>query len=83
MGTDKNLKYSLQHLDKFYLRHYINRDISNSEFEACFFSDRNNFAISHPVSKKAWGILGVEFLQRYYAQPFTEFDLDITYYKQA
>ena len=81
-GPYKNLKYSLQHLDKFYLRHYINRDISNSEFEACFFSDRNNFfAISHPVSKKAWGILGVGFLQRYYAQPFTEFDLDITYYK--
>ena len=36
-GSYKNLKYSLQHLDKFYLRHYINRDIGNNELEACYF----------------------------------------------
>ena len=81
-GSYKNLKYSLQHLDKFYLRHYINRDIGNNELEACYFSDRNNsISLTHRISQRSWGALGVGFLQRYYNQPFTEFDLDITYLK--
>ena len=81
-GTYKNFKYSINHLDKFYLRHYINKDISNSMLEACYFSDRDQSAsLTNRFTKNSWGTLGVGFLQRYYTRPFTEFDLDITYYK--
>ena len=81
-GAYKNVKYSINHLDKFYLRHYINKDISNSMLEACYFSDRDqSVALSHRFTKYSWGTIGVGFLQRYYTKPFTEFDLDIIYYK--
>ena len=81
-GSYKNLKYSLNHLDKFYLRHYVNRDIGSSALEACYFSDRDNSIIlTHRLSRRSWGSMGIGLLQRYYTRPFTEFDLDIPYIK--
>jgi len=81
-GAYRNVKYSINHLDKFYLRHYINKDISNSMLEACYFSDRDQSAsLTNRFTKNSWGTIGVGFLQRYYTRPFTEFDLDINYYK--
>ena len=79
-GSYKNLKYSLRHLNNFYLRHYINRDISTNNLEPCKFSDRDQIVlITQKISKYIWVNFGSGYLQRYYAKPFTEFDLDILY----
>ena len=81
-GSYKNIKYSLRHLDRFYLRHYTNRDISNDKLSPCLFTDRNqSLMLSQRISKLSWMNFGGGYLQRYYSKPFTEFDLDIVYYK--
>ena len=81
-GSYKNIKYSLRHLDRFYLRHYTNKDISNDQLSPCLFTDRNqSLILSQRVSKRSWVNFGGGYLQRYYSKPFIEFDLDIVYYK--
>ena len=81
-GSYKNLKYSLKHLDNFYLRHYIDRDVSTNSLEACYFSDRDQtISLTRRSSKYSWISTGIGYLQRYYSKPFTEFDLDIIYLK--
>ena len=79
-GSYKSLRYSIRHLNDFYLRHYINRDISTNNLEPCKFSDRDQIVlITQKISKYIWVNFGSGYLQRYYAKPFTEFDLDILY----
>ena len=69
-------------MNEFYLRHYINRDVSVRDLEACFFSDRNQaLSITHRISKPLWITISTGYLQRYYERPFTEFDLDIVYFR--
>ena len=81
-GSYKNFKYSLRHLNKFYLRYYIDRDISTNALDACYFTDRNQYlTLTHRLSKFSWINIGTGYLQRYYTKPFTEFDLDILYFK--
>ena len=81
-GSYRNIKYSIRHLDEFYLRHYIDRDISVSDLAACVFTDRNqNVTLTHRLSKLIWINISPGYLQRYYSRPFTEFDLDIVYLK--
>jgi len=81
-GSYKSIKYSVRHLDKFYLRHYVDRDISTDALAACLFTDRNqSVTLTERFSKKVWINLGAGFLQRYYEKPFSEFDLDIVYLK--
>ena len=81
-GSYKHIKYSIRHLNDFYLRHYIDRDVSSSNLEPCKFSDRDQSALlTSRISKHLWLNLGMGYLQRYYAKPFTEFDLDIIYFK--
>ena len=81
-GAYKNLKYSVRHLNNFYLRHYINRDISTTQFEPCLFTDRNqSLQLTQKIMKRLWINIGGGYLQRYYKKPFAEFDLDITYVK--
>ena len=81
-GSYQNIKYSLRHLDSFYLRHYVNRDVSTETQSPCAFTDRNqSIALTHRISKRYWVNLGVGYLQRYYDKPFTEFDLNINYVK--
>ena len=81
-GSYKNIKYTVRHLDDFYLRHYINRDVSNSEASPCLFSDQNQkITITYLVHKPYWANFSIGYLQRYYKIPFTEFDLDILYFK--
>ena len=81
-GSYKSLRYSLRHLNDFYLRHYIDRDISLNKLEPCKFSDHNqSVLITQRISKQIWANLGSGYLQRYYGKPFTEFDLDILYLK--
>ena len=55
-GSYKNIKYIARHLNRYYLRHYIDRDVSTNSLS-----------------------FGFGYLQRYYDNPFTEFDLDIYY----
>ena len=51
-GSYRNIKYSVRHLDEFYLRHHIDRDISVSDLAACVFTDRNqNITLTHRLSK--------------------------------
>ena len=79
-GSYRNLKYSLRHLNSYYLRHYTDRDVSRSSLRACFFSDRNQIiTITLPIRKRIWYTIGTGYLQRYYDNTFTEFDLDIYY----
>lgn len=79
-GGYKNIKYQIRHLNSFYLRHYINRDVSNDLYDPCYFTDRNqNISISQRYLKNSWSILTIGYLQRYYDRPFTEFDLDIIF----
>ena len=79
-GPYQNIKYSLRHLDQFYLRHYVNRDISNVSLSASSFTDHNQIiTITQKTGRREWFNLTIGFLQRYYEKPFTEFDLDIYY----
>ncbi len=81
-GSYKNLKYSVRHLDQFYLRYYIDRDISINNLEPCLFTDRNQYiTLTQILTKYVWLNFGPGYLQRYYLNPFTEFDLDILYMK--
>ena len=81
-GSYRSIKYSLRHLDKFYLRHYVNRDVALADLASCLFTDRNHaLTVTHRLSKFSWINVGAGYLQRYYAKPFTEFDLDIVYLK--
>ena len=81
-GPYKNIKYTLRHLDRFYLRHYVDRDISINALASCMFTDRNQaITLTHRLSRYSWLSIGSGYLQRYYTRPFTEFDLDIVYLK--
>lgn len=81
-GSYRNIKYSLRHLDKFYLRHYIDRDISTDNLAACLFTDRNQIInITGKLSRSIWSSIGLGYLQRYYLRPFIEFNLNIPYWK--
>ena len=81
-GSYKNLKYSLRHLDDFYLRYYVDRDISTQSLSPCLFTDRNqSLTLTHKFSRNVWANIGGGYLQRYYSVPFTEFDIDINYLK--
>ena len=81
-GSYRNIKYSIRHLNSFYLRHYVDRDISNDLLAACLFTDRNqSITLTQKSSRKSWINMGIGYLQRYYDQPFSEFDLDIIYMK--
>ena len=77
-GSYRNLKYSLRHLNSYYLRHYIDRDLSLNELKSCSFTDNDqNVSISNRINKRNWYIISFGFLQRYYDKPFTEFDLNL------
>ena len=79
-GPYRNLKYSLRHLNSYYLRHYIDRDLSMNDLKPCSFTDNDQYvSISDRINRRNWYIVGIGFLQRYYDNPFTEFDLDIYY----
>ena len=79
-GSYKNIKYSLRHLNSFYLRHYIDRDVSDKSLEPCSFSDQNqSVTLTQKLGWNGWASLSAGYLQRYYDFPFTEFDLDIVY----
>tara|TARA_S200000501_G_scaffold379030_1_gene446870 strand:- start:44364 stop:45395 length:1032 start_codon:yes stop_codon:yes gene_type:complete len=80
-GSYKLIKYSLRHLDRFYLRHYINKDIGSEQYFSCLFTDRDqSFILTQPLLRSWWTNIGGGFLQRYYSRPFTEFDLNILYF---
>ena len=79
-GPYQNIKYSFRHLDRFYLRHYVNRDISNATLSSSAFTDHNqSVTITQKMGRREWFNLTVGFLQRYYERPFTEFNSDINY----
>ena len=79
-GSYKLIKYSLRHLDRFYLRHYANKDIGSEQYFSCSFTDRDqSFTLTQPLLRRWWANIGGGFLQRYYSRPFTEFDLNILY----
>ena len=79
-GSYKNIKYIARHLNSYYLRHYIDRDISTNNLSPCYFSDQDQIvSVTLPFINRMWYSFGFGYLQRYYDNPFTEFDLDIYY----
>ena len=79
-GSYNSIRYVLRNLNSFYLRHYIDRDISPIKMSPCFFTDRNQrFTLTKRINRRNWANLSAGYLQRYYDKPFTEFDLDVYY----
>ena len=79
-GSYQNVKYSIRHLNQFYLRHYVDRDISSESLAACTFTDQNqSINLTQRIGRRKWINLSVGYLQRYYNKPFVEFDLNIIY----
>lgn len=79
-GLYRWIRYSIRDLNNFYLRDYINRDVSEELLLSCFFTDRDQkLTVSQPLDKRIWITATGGFLQRYYTARFTEFDLDISY----
>jgi len=77
-GSYRKLEYSLRHLDSYYIRHYVDRDVSSAQTASCNFTDREQrLLISHPLKRRLWVTGFVSHTQRYFDKPFTEFDLDI------
>ncbi len=81
-GPYRSLKYSIRALSDFYLRDYVNKDMSNALLIACMFSDRDQqIALSYPIARRTWLSVSGGYLQRYYNSEFSEFNLDIIYQK--
>ena len=77
-GSYRKMEYSLRHLDSYYIRHYIDRDISSDQTASCSFTDREQRILtSYPLQRRLWATGFVSYTQRYFDNPFTEFDLDI------
>lgn len=77
-GLYRKLKYSLRHLDSYYIRHYIDRDVSTDQTASCNFTNREQeLLFSYPLKLRLWATGFVSYTQRYFDRPFTEFDLDI------
>lgn len=77
-GSYRRLEYSIRHLDSYYFRHYINRDVSADELASCSFTDREQRILaSYPLKRRFWASGFVSYTQRYFDKSFTEFNLDI------
>ena len=77
-GSYGKLEYSIRHLNSYYIRHYVDRDISADELASCNFTDREQRILgSYPIQRRLWVTGFVSYTQRYFDKPFTEFDLDI------
>jgi hypothetical protein len=77
-GSYRKLEYSIRHLDSYYIRHYIDRDVSTHELASCSFTDREQrILVSYPIKRRLWTSGFVSYTQRYFDKPFTEFDLNI------
>ena len=77
-GSYRKLEYSIRQLDSYYIRHYIDRDVSTDELASCSFTDREQrILVSYPIKRRLWTSGFVSYTQRYFDKPFTEFDLDI------
>ena len=77
-GPYRKIAYSLRHLNSYYTRHYIDRDISNYILQPCNFTDREQYIeFSYPIKRDQWMSILLSYNQRYYDIPFIEFDLDI------
>lgn len=73
------LKFGIRYIPKYYLRNFLDRDMSNVDFYDCNFSSTEYFSnYSFPLKgiKRVWVKLHVGFTQEYYNPSFTEFDLN-------
>ena len=66
-GSYRNIRYSARHLNSYYLRDYIDRDVSTNRLSSCYFTDRDQImSLTMPLRKRLWYSIGVGYLQRYY-----------------
>jgi len=73
------LRFGIRYIPKYYLRNFLDRDMSNVDFYECTFSSTEYFSnYSFPLKriKRAWVKLYFGFTQEYYNPSFTEFDLN-------
>ncbi len=79
-GAYKRLTFYVSRLNRYYLRDYLDRDVSGARLAKCYFSDEDHrLTLSYPLKKGVWFTGTVGLLQRYYSKPFPEFDLNISY----
>jgi len=79
-GAYQRLTFYISRLNRYYLRDYLDRDVSDERLAKCYFSDEDHrLTLSYPLQKRVWFTGTVGLLQRYYSKPFPEFDLNIKY----
>ena len=78
LGSYRWLKFAHRYLPKYYLRNYIDHDLSEGEYSACFFSSESfGVSFSNPIVKKIWSRGKYTRTNLYYNIDFTEYDTEI------
>ena len=63
-GSYRNLKYSLRHLNSYYLRHYIDRDLSLNDLKPCSFTDNDQYlSISNRINSLVTDLIFINSLE--------------------
>lgn len=79
-GAYKRLTFYASRMNRYYLRDYLDWDVSDERLAKCYFNDEDHrLILSYPLRKGVWFTGAAGFLQRYYSKPFPEFDLNIWY----
>ncbi len=75
------LRFGIRYIPRYYLRNFLDRDISNVDYDECYFSSTEYFSsYSIPLKriKRAWIKVKLGLTKEYYNPNFTEFDLNKT-----
>ena len=73
------LRFGIRYIPRYYLRNFLDRDISNVDYDECYFSSTEYFSsYSIPLKriKRAWIKVKLGLTKEYYNPNFTEFDLN-------
>jgi len=74
----QSIKFSHRYIPKYYLRNYIDHDMSKEQYEVCTFSIESfSVSYSHPLTKRNWIKLKLNNTNYFYNESFTEFDTRI------
>jgi hypothetical protein len=79
-------RFGIRYIPKYYLRNFLDREMSNVDYYNCTFSSSEYFAnFSFPLKKikRTWIKLHFGFTQEYYNPSFTEFDLNKAIFQLA
>jgi len=82
LGSYRWLKFSHRYLPEYYLRNYIDHDLSEEDYKVCIFSSESfGFSFSSPIIKKIWSRIKYTRTNLYYNIHFTEYDTQINQFE--